>query len=209
MTQDHIEYLIHHLKEDAVSFDAGLTAEEVHQVEQTFSFHFPPDLRAFLQTALPVSDGFVPWRWGLRNPSIAHQITERLKWPIDGIVFDARKGTFWSSQWGACPEGELQREAIARQQLASCPKLIPIYSHRYLPELPYEPGNPVFSVWGTDIIHYGYDLFSYLVHEFNLHYPASAQIPSLPKHILFWSDFDKPKGNISWGYWDGTEEQAD
>jgi hypothetical protein len=206
MRLDQIDYLVHHLKVDGVSFDAGLTIEEVRQVEQTFGFHFPPDLREFLQTALPVSDGFVPWRWGLRNSSIAHKIIERLEWPVDGIVFDVIKGSFWLPQWGTRPVDEGQREVIARRHLANYPKLIPIYSHRYLPELPCEPGNPLFSVWGTDIIYYGYDLFSYLVSEFTLHYPSSAQTPDRPKHILFWSDFDEPKDITNWGYWDGTED---
>lgn len=209
MKPDQIDYLVRCLKADGVSFDAGLTIEELQQVEQTFGFYFPPDLRAFLHTELPVSDGFVPWRWGLRNHSIAHKIIERLEWPADGIVFDVIKGTFWHPQWGARPEGEQRREAIARQHLADYPKLIPIFSHRYLPELPYEPGNPVFSVWGSDIIYYGYDLFSYLVSEFNLHYPPSAQTPNTPKHVVFWSDFDKPKNITTWGYWDGTEDEDD
>lgn len=205
MSPDQIDYLIHYLKADGVSFDAGLTIEEVQQVEQIFGFHFPPDLRAFLQTALPVSDGFVPWRWGIRNTSIAHKITERLQEPVDGILFDVKKNTFWLPQWGTPPADEEQREAIARQHLVSYSQLIPIYSHRYLPELPHEEGNPVFSVWGSDIIHYGYDLLSYFVHEFTLHYPPDGQTPARPKHVEFWSHFDKPKGDVTWGYWDGVE----
>ena len=206
MRPDHIDYLVHHLKADGVSFDAGLTIEEVRQVEQTFGFHFPPDLRTFLQTALPVSDGFVPWRWGIRNADIAHRITERLQVPVDGIVFDAKKNTFWLPQWGDRPVEESQRELIARQHLISHPQLIPIYSHRYMPELPHEGGNPVFSVWGSDIIYYGYDLLSYFVHEFALHYPPGGRAPARPKHVKFWSHFDEPKDDISWGYWDGVEE---
>lgn len=38
-----------------VHFEPGLTDQEVEQTETTFGFRFPPDLRAFLQTALPVS----------------------------------------------------------------------------------------------------------------------------------------------------------
>ena len=35
----------------AVEFDAGLTDAEIVAVECKFAFRFPPDLRAFLQTA--------------------------------------------------------------------------------------------------------------------------------------------------------------
>src|SRR5258708_605636 len=38
-----------------VEFDAGLTDEEVQACEHRFGFRFPPDLRQFLQTALPRS----------------------------------------------------------------------------------------------------------------------------------------------------------
>ncbi|MBJ6145770.1 SMI1/KNR4 family protein [Hymenobacter sp. BT559] len=208
MNLDQLDYVLRHLKADGVSFDAGLTTDEVQQLEQTFGFRFPADLRALLQAALPVSDGFVPWRWGLRNSDIAHKITERLQWPVDGIVFDVTQNSFWLPQWGTRPADKWQQEAVARQQLASCPQLIPIYSHRYLPALPCESGNPVFSVYGTDIVYYGYDLFSYLVHEFNLHYPLIGQAPTKPKHIAFWSDFDEPTDIRSWGYWDEMEEET-
>lgn len=200
MSPDQIDYLIHHLKADGVSFDAGLTDEEVAEVEQAFGFRFPPDLRAFLQTALPVSADFVPWRWGLRNPSIAHHITERLTWPKEELACDARDGTFWDSQWGTRPADRAQWEQVAQQKLADYSQLIPLYSHRYLPELPHEAGNPVFSVVGSDIIHYGYDLFSYFVYEFSLPRPPKNQLPDWPKHIDFWSDFDPPTagGLFSW-----------
>jgi hypothetical protein len=36
-----------------IEFDAGLTDAEVAVTEARFGFRFPPDLRAFLQTALP------------------------------------------------------------------------------------------------------------------------------------------------------------
>ena len=41
-----------------IEFDAGLTDDEMADIERTYAIHFPPDLREFLQTALPVSDGF-------------------------------------------------------------------------------------------------------------------------------------------------------
>lgn len=37
-----------------VEFEPGLSDAEVEQVERQHGFRFPPDLRAFLQTAMPV-----------------------------------------------------------------------------------------------------------------------------------------------------------
>ena len=47
-----------------VEFDAGLTDAEVADIECTFAFRFPPDLSAFLQTALPRGPKFPDWRSG-------------------------------------------------------------------------------------------------------------------------------------------------
>jgi hypothetical protein len=67
-------------------------------------------------------------------------------------------------------------------------KLIPIYGHRMMPDEPHLPGNPVFSVYQTDIIYYGYDLADYLRHEFHL--PGREPWPERVRAIRFW-DLDR------------------
>ena len=47
-----------------MEFDAGLTDAELTAIENTFAFRFPPDLSAFLQTALPRGPKFPDWRSG-------------------------------------------------------------------------------------------------------------------------------------------------
>jgi len=59
-------------------------------------------------------------------------------------------------------------------------------SHRYLPEQPHEAGNPVFSVFGIDAIHYGVDLADYLEREFSSW--DRRPWPDAIKYIPFWSD---------------------
>ncbi len=82
-----------------------------------------------------------------------------------------------------------ERIALAERHLRSCPTLIPIYSHRYIPEQPHTAGNPVFSVYQTDIIYYGSDLISYLVHEFGIVLPSEWMSPrSSGTFVEFWSD---------------------
>jgi hypothetical protein len=70
--------------------------------------------------------------------------------------------------------------------VARAPILIPVYSHRFIPAALSEAGNPVFSVYQTDIIHYGLDLPSYLHAEFDACNPYP--VPSEPKEIRFWSE---------------------
>jgi hypothetical protein len=69
--------------------------------------------------------------------------------------------------------------------LAAAPKLIPIYHHRMMPDEPHLKGNPVFSVWQTDIIYYGFDLEDYLRHEFVL--PGRKAWPETIRPIRFWN----------------------
>jgi hypothetical protein len=53
-----------------------------------------------------------------------------------------------------------------------------------MPDKPHLPGNPVFSVHQTDIIHYGFDLADYLRHEFDL--SGREPWPEEVRPIRFW-----------------------
>jgi hypothetical protein len=76
--------------------------------------------------------------------------------------------------------------AIVTDALARAPRLIPICAHRYMPDSPVQEGNPVFSVWQTDIICYGTDLSRYLACEFKALTPEEA-VAGSPRTIPFWS----------------------
>jgi hypothetical protein len=73
----------------------------------------------------------------------------------------------------------------ARERLAELPKLIPVYSHRFLPSDSCEPSNPVLSVYQTDVIYYGFDLASYFAKEFKVPSPAWAATEA--RQVSFWS----------------------
>lgn len=157
------------LKSRHVIFEEGLSNQEVERTEGAFGFRFPPDLRAFLQTALPVSiefeqrnEPFPNWRSGGFD-----DLQQRLAWPFEGMAFDIENNAFWLDDWGEKPIDLRDAVEIARQVVASAPRLIPIYSHRFLPAEPLIAGNPVFSVYQTDIIYYGCDLWNYFANEFS------------------------------------------
>jgi hypothetical protein len=174
---------VHH-----VEFDAGLTNAEVAAVEKHFGFRFPPDLREFLQTALPHGPQFPNWRSGGEA-----QLRNWLDGPRQGILFDIEHG-FWLEEWGQRPGSLHEALEAASQLVAAAPKLIPIYSHRMMPDEPHLSGNPVFSVHQTDIIHYGFDLADYLRHEFHL--PGREPWPEQVRSIRFW-DLDRFQ-NVRW-----------
>jgi hypothetical protein len=167
-----------------MKLDAGLSDQEVANIEEALSFRFPPDLRELLQFGLPVGRGFVNWRDGSLD-----DIRHVLGAPFDGICFDIEFNSFWLGEWGVKPDAVVEAFAIAKQFIDKAPTLIPIYGHRYIPDSPSEPGNPVFSVVQTDIIIYGNDLETYLGIEFA---KSVEWVPKLPdsdsRWIEFWTD---------------------
>lgn len=172
-----------------VDFDAGLTNEEVANCEKRFKFRFPPDLREFLQTGIPRGPQFPDWRSG--DEAVLRDWLDR---PRQGVLFDVEHNGFWLDEWGIRPETPAAAIDTASTQILSAPKLIPVYSHRMLPDEPHLRGNPVLSIHQTDIIYYGFDLADYLRHEFGL--PGREKWPEVLRPIRFW-DVDRFQ-NIRW-----------
>jgi hypothetical protein len=166
-----------------VDFDAGLSDHEVADVESRFGFRFPPDLREFLQTALPRGSQFPDWRSGDEAT-----LRDWLDLPRQGVLFDVENNGFWLNEWGQRPESLPDALQIADVVITAAPRLIPIYAHRMMPDEPHLPGNPVFSVHQTDIIHYGFDLADYLRCEFGL--AGREPWPEEVRRIRFW-DIDR------------------
>jgi hypothetical protein len=189
MTQKHIQRLIELLESKRVVFSTGLTNNEFQMINTTFGIEFPPDLKLFLQLALPISDGFAHWRAAINEKEECRMMQERLNAPLDGILFDIKYSNFWIEDWGEKPEIFEQQKTIATQFYHKYPKLIPIYSHRYIPAKPCISGNPVFSVYQTDIIYYGYDLADYFAKEFQFNLPSWFGKVDEPEKIEFWDRF--------------------
>jgi hypothetical protein len=165
-----------------IALEPGLSDEEVERVQQRFRFRFPPDLRALLCTALPVSSRFPNWRSALDD-----DLDTLLDWPADGICFDIQHGNFWLEAWGPRPFDTDEACTVAREHIAHAPTLIPIFGHRYIPDEPAEAGNPVFSIHQSDIIHYGRDLPDYINRELRPRVGAHAPV-SGARPIRFWTD---------------------
>lgn len=166
----------------AFSLDPGLTDSELGAIERKLELTFPPDLRHLLKRFVPSGEGFPDWR-------VPADLIERLDRPLTGIKFDIEHDV-WSERWGRWgrrPQALDDALHQVEELVAAAPRLLPIYSHRFSPEQPSEPGNPVFSVHQTDAIVYGSDLASYLRREFFF----SSDIPETQsdelKVIPFWT----------------------
>lgn len=155
---------------------SGYTQSEIDAAQERYGVTFPPDLIDLFLERQPARG----YNWGGEDP----RIRAMLQWPFECLSFDVENG-FWLPEWGDRPAGSEDRIAILREVLAKAPKLIPLYSHRFLPEAPPERGNPVFSMHGFDTIYYGSDLENYFAREFGDNRAIGlGQI----RRISFWSD---------------------
>jgi hypothetical protein len=153
----------------------GMMDAEVTKAEERYGLTFPPDYRLFLQTLHTTDpervryvDGtihaqfgrpFHDWQ-GDRAP-----IDEALAWPLDGLLWSIEADDSWSSTCGDRPTTPEGRAARVRELAAGGPPLIPLMGHRYLVGEPLEAGNPVLSIYGSDVIVYAPTFGTWLVAE--------------------------------------------
>lgn len=182
------QILVQLMQAKGVIFEAGLSDNEIKLVEERFGVIFPPDLAMLLQTALPVSEKFVPWREGIRSQAKADKIKNWLEQPLQGMLFDIEHNGYWFDDWGPQPVCKNKQIDLAVNYFHSYPKLIPIYAHRFIPSQPVEADNPIFSVYQMDIVYYGINLSVYLACEFYFDLPQDFYRPVEPKYINFWGD---------------------
>ena len=161
----------------------GLSNTELSEAERVHGFVFPPDLRSFLSTAMPTGDSFPNWRQLEEQPLI-----EWMDWPATGMAFDIEHNRYWHAEWGKRPDDLSDAVEVMRAKLKMVPILIPVYAHRYLPCEPAEVGNPIFSVYQTDIIYYGSNLSSFFACEMGGISHAEIMNGEF-KRIRFWSEF--------------------
>lgn len=191
----------------------GLDEQEIVSIEQRYQMHFPPDYRLFLQILHSVDRPMVGARFTDGNTMVPHttpsfynwqtdttSIQAAYEWLVHGLVFEVQHNDLWLPGWGAKPSTLEKQEAQVRDLVNAAPKLLPVFSHRYLLAEPCEAGNPVFSIYQSDMVIYGEDLHSYFLHEFGdllgIERPADSRQkqPSLEPYrsIPFW-------GEILWG----------
>lgn len=158
---------------------SGLSEQEIATIEQRYQMHFPPDYRLFLQMLHSVDRPMVGARYidnktmmPTTAPSFYNWQTDTeaiqttYEWLVEGLVSDVQHNDLWLPSWGAQLTMEEAQGTRVRELVNAAPKLIPIFGHRYLLASPCEAGNPVLSIYQSDIIMYGVDLHDYFLTEF-------------------------------------------
>lgn len=181
MYEFELDQTARRLREAGIRLGRGLRAGQIAQAEAFYGVQFPPDLAALLAAfRVPTL-----YDWGDFTGDTVCRIRRALRQPIDGILFDVEENGFWLEQWGIRPASVAEARTVAEAALADVPPLIPLYRHRYLPGVPCQAGNPVYSVWQTDLIVYGRDLWTYLAAEFCGERPNMIRAETLPG-VPFW-----------------------
>lgn len=138
----------------------GYTKAELDDIQRRWNLRFPPDLVAQMRQRRPLRPrGF---DWLLASDA---EIERSLVWPYESFLFDVRESGLWWPEWGPRPESPSQQAVRLAEAFAAAPRLIPLDGHRYLPETPHEHGNPVFSVYQSDVIYYGTDITDWVRRE--------------------------------------------
>lgn len=176
-----VDAIIAILKKKKVKLAPGLTEDEIRKCEEIFDIKFPPALKNLLKEVLPISKEFINWRdYSKRN---VLQIKKRLDWPWEGIVFGIEENDFWPLSWGVKPDLVAERIRVAKEKYDVAPKLVPVYSHRYMPE----GSEQVLSVYQTDIIFYGTTLLEYFQIELDWKPYERMDFENI-KAIPFWTE---------------------
>src|SRR3569833_2895834 len=81
-----------------VDLDSGLTDAEVERAQQQFALRFPPDLREFLQTALPRGPQFPDWRSGEQG-----HLRDWLDFPRRSLLFEVEYNDYRHPDLNARP----------------------------------------------------------------------------------------------------------
>ena len=157
--------------------EPGYSASELEEAQQRFGLTFPPDLVDLLrEQRIP---GGYDW---MRDDE---KLVRALQWPLEGMLFDVEENDLWWPEWGERPATKDNRATIVAGVISNAPKLIPLMGHRYLPEEPNVVGNPIFSVYQSDIIVYGADLHDWLRVELDPTFQSQTRWPV--REIEFWS----------------------
>ncbi|KAM7516401.1 hypothetical protein LguiA_005984 [Lonicera macranthoides] len=205
--------LIHHLNATSnIPIVQSLTDLEFSQIQSTFNFTFPPDLRSILREGLPVGPGFPNWR-----SSSLQQLQILINLPIMAIIKQVSKRKFWLNSWGTRPVNNDEAVILARFLLKKAPVLVPIYRHFYIPATPCLAGNPVFYINGSDFKIWSFDISGFFLGDecFGrneggivrrqslsslLNAPAWAATEA--RRVEFWTEVVEARGETR-GWWSG------
>lgn len=163
-----------------VEWTQGYSVSELDDAQARYGLRFPPDFIALLREPQPIH--IYDWR----HDDVA--IRKALEWPLEGLLFDLEHSDLWRPQWGDRPDTMGGRAERVTDLVHAAPRLVPIFGHFYVPEEPCVSGNPVFSVWQSEVTHYATDLTDYVRRQAGPGAVPLEPVTGTVRYIRFWSD---------------------
>lgn len=159
--------MIERLKRVGLSFESGLSDQEIAKIESAFGFRFPKEVSSFLSSGYPVGNRFFNYRdISQRNVDRFNDFQRKI---IKSFEFDIVNNfsslhAMLKEHLGEFSDKELFKRAVF-ENLKNSPRLIPFCGHRCF--FDGMDDMPIISFWqAVDTIIYGYDLENYLEAEF-------------------------------------------
>lgn len=160
----------------------GMTNNQINEVEKKYSIQFTPEHREFLEILHTIDrkeiienkdewgDEITEYPFFYNWLEDHEEIKEKLNWPYETILRDVvgRNGV-WLKSWGKKPDSEEEKTKIFTDWYNHSPTLLPLTSHRFIISNSNLKYRPILSIWGSDIIIYGWSLKTYLLNELNYH----------------------------------------
>lgn len=164
----------------------GLSESEIDSIQREFDIKFTFEHRAFLKIlhtidrkeVVAYTETFdedeetkydhIPFFYNWKSDK--EEITDRLDWPYRTIFQDViGANKVWLESWSKRPKSDKEKEKIFSKWFEKTPKLIPITGHRFVVGNSTKKESPVLSIWGSDIIVYGWNMRHYLLNELKHH----------------------------------------
>jgi hypothetical protein len=148
-TETAAHQILNTLDTKGYQIEPGLTDEEIAAAEKAYGAPLPPDLKLLLQVGFIGNNGKLAEKtakWpNWRQPLEEHQ--KAREWLQQAFTFDIKTNHYWTEQFGKKPASTEESVAQALSVMETWPPLMRLFSHRFIPTYPAEPGNPVISMW--------------------------------------------------------------
>ena len=178
----------------------GLEAKEIVEIEKEFNLKFTDEHKLFLKILhsidrkepveyyqdldddASVVQEKIPFFYNWKSDKA--QIKNYLDWPYRTILDDVEtENKVWLKSWGRRPAKSIERQEVFENWYNQAPKLIPLTGHRFFVNEKND-NNPILSVYGSDIIVYGWTLRNYLLNE--LEYHLGLRQPKMGDRDGYW-----------------------
>ena len=163
----------------------GLSDSEIDSIENKYKIKFSPEHKEFLKILHSIDrkeiieytetfeedaqtkTDFLPFFYNWLNDN--DEIQDRLNWPHRTIFEDVvGANKVWLESWGKTrPKSDVEKESVFSKWFNRAPKVIPITGHRFVVNDVMD--SPVLSIYGSDIVVYGWNMRHYLLNELAEH----------------------------------------